>query len=184
MNALARDFAAVRPARFNVADYLRMADAGLFSERRVDLVDGELVEMAPAQSPHGMMHADLTAMLWALYKPNGFDLCLDIITVLPGNNVRAPDIGVRPRGDDGRVFRFNELVLAVEIADSSLSDDLGSKAMSYAKAGIPTYWVVDVSARVTHVLTTPEDSGYANRAVVPFAAPLTVPGVESTLVIG
>ena len=62
------------------------------------------------------------------------------------------------------------VALVVEVASSTLADDLGIKLRIYAAHGIPEYWVVDVEARVIHRMWSPGPKGYARRDVVGFGA--------------
>ncbi len=72
-------------------------------------------------------------------------------------------------------------ILLVELSFSSLAKDLGPKAWIYARAGVPTYWVIDLRRRQVHVHTEPGPEGYGRLEVLPFDAPLEVGGVTVVL---
>jgi Uma2 family endonuclease len=72
-----------------------------------------------------------------------------------------------------------EVLLAIEVADTSLAYDLGIKAQLYARAGVPELWVVDVNGSQTWVHREPSDKGYTSIVSVAFAAELT-PLLDST----
>lgn len=68
--------------------------------------------------------------------------------------------------------------LVIEVADSSLADDLGQKQIDYAAAGLLEYWVADVRGRVMHLCHTPQPDGYAVRNTQQFgivASAITLP---------
>lgn len=63
--------------------------------------------------------------------------------------------------------------LVIAIADTSVARDLGRKSGKYAQYGLAEYWVVDVNARLTHVLRDPDDRAYRDISGVPFDTVLT-----------
>ena len=96
-------------------------------------------------------------------------------------DVPEPDIYVFDAGVPWKPIDPTHVRLVVEIADNSRGYDLGRKAAKYAQYGIGEYWVVDVQARVTHVLRGVEDGAYHEIAAVAFdqaLRPQRVPGVE------
>lgn len=138
-----------RPVRrFSVDDVVRMVEAGILGEdERVELIDGELIVMAP----QGPEHADITTRLHDRLRQafgDGFVVreAKPIVTAVDG--LPEPDLAVvagsyadfarrHPRGD--------EAVLVVEVAVSSLLVDR-AKAATYARAGVPRFWLLDVKA--------------------------------------
>lgn len=71
-----------------------------------------------------------------------------------------------PEGDG--ILPLEAVKLLIEVADSTLAQDLGLKAALYAGAGVPEYWVVDVSGRMIHQMWSPRPEGYAGRREVAF----------------
>lgn len=84
---------------------------------------------------------------------------------------------------DKRFLRPEEIVLAIEIAETTIARDLGMKRTKYAGAKIADYWVVDSSRRVVHAHRDPVDGEYADVSTVRFGEPLTVPGTDATITI-
>jgi Uma2 family endonuclease len=171
------------PARFTAEEFLRMADLGLFEGRKVELAGGQIVEDEMPAYDHGWLQARLILLLGAavppLTQPVG-----ELSVRISDNTVRDVDAGlVRGVERGARFARPDQVVLAVEIAITTLPTDLHLKAAEYAAAGIPTYWVIDAVAAVTHVLTGPAPGGYGERRVVAFDQPLAVPGSDATIVI-
>lgn len=167
-----RDAAAPHPPpwvarrRWDVTAYHRMAAAGILHEDdRVELIDGELIEMTPIGGPHIGAIIALTQMFVLAAAGRA--------RVSPQNPVRLgehsepePDLALlRPR-DDG--YRGGEpplaadVMLLVEVADSSLRYDRVVKLPLYARHGIPEVWIVDLEGRVVEVCREPGAEGYAS----------------------
>ena len=186
MNQLAAKpaFAGAQRYRVSADDYLRMIDAGGFGDAHVELVDGELIEMSPSHSEHGRLLMLLGHLLYNAYAETNFVLYGDIITLFDDANVRAPDIAVVDNDIGGRKQLVpSDILLAVEIAGSTLNVDIGRKRIDYASAGIRHYWVVDVEGHRTHCYADPQGADYAAIAVVPFGKAMVVPGSDATVVV-
>ena len=139
-----------RPHRLTVVDYYRMAEVGILApDARVELIDGEIIDMAPP----GSLHAAIVMLLTRAFIEAVGDRAL----VLAQNPVRfseysepQPDLALlRPRGDSYREHhpRADELLLIVEVAASSLRFDIENKVPLYARHGIAECWLVDVDGK-------------------------------------
>jgi Uma2 family endonuclease len=171
------------PAHFTAAEFLRMAELGSFDEMKVELDHGELVRLNPPNLPHGVGQARVSGALFHALRSSDLEVAGEVTIILGDDTVRAFDAAVISRAAlSDKVLRPEHVLLAVEVADTTLEQDLGRKLRDYAAAGIPVYWVVDVNARVIHVLTQPTGDDY-KRAVVRFGEPLAVPGTNETIVI-
>ena len=178
-------FAGEQRYRVSADDYLRMIDAGAFGDAHVELVDGELIEMSPSHSEHGRLLMLVGRLLGNAYDATDFILYGDIITLFDESNVRAPDIAVVDKDiGDRKQLLPSDILLAVEIAGSTLGTDLGRKRIDYASAGIRHYWVVDVEGKRTHCYTDPQGADYAAIKVVPFGEGMAVPGADGAIVVG
>ncbi len=167
MGAYAVDDTDVMPARhrLNVDDYHRMAEAGILSEDdRVELIDGDLIDMAPIGQGHagvvnGLNHALSMAFGGQAIVSVQNPLRLDRL------NEPQPDVVVlRPRDDfyqHGTPAGPADVLLLVEVADSTLRYDRAVKLPLYASAGITEVWIVDLRRRVVDVHLTPAGDGYA-----------------------
>lgn len=179
MNQLAANpaFSGVQRYRVSADDYLRMIDAGAFGDAHVELVDGELIEMSPSHSEHGRLMMLLGRLLGNAYADTDFVLYGDIITLFDDSNIRAPDIAVADKDIGSRKQLVpSDILLVVEIAGSTLGNDLGPKRIDYASAGIRNYWVVDIEGKRTHCYTDPQGADYAAIQVVSFGDAVNVPG--------
>ena len=169
-------------ARFTTAEFLRMVEASAFEDWKVELVDGELERMPPPGKEHGRRQMMIGVRLSRVVAET---LLMGEVGIDLGNDtVLGCDAAVlrRPLGDaDNRMLRPDEVLLAVEIADTSRERDLGLKRMRYAAAGIAHYWVVDGERGVVHVHAEPVAGDYAEITTVRFGQSLTVPGTDATI---
>jgi Uma2 family endonuclease len=174
-----------QPFRFSADDYLRMIDANIFGSANVELFDGVLIEMSPSNTEHGRLLLSIGRLLGNIYDKTDYVLYGDVITLFDDSNVRAPDIAVVDQdiGDRKQLIPA-DILLAVEIAGSTLNVDIGRKRIDYASAGIRNYWVVDIEGQRTHCYTDPTGVDYAAIKVVAFGEALAVPGAHGEVVIG
>jgi Uma2 family endonuclease len=133
--------------------FARMVEVGLFPrERRVYLLGGRLFEKMAKTKAHGSVGAGITMTL-APRLPAGWSLWPESTIVLDQDSAPLPDFAVIRSGDLlGRAApeRYPgpaDVGLLIEIAVTSLREDLTSALERYARAGIPAYWVVDVPGR-------------------------------------
>jgi len=169
---------------FTAEDFLRMVALGAFENMRAELVRGEIEKMMPAHWNHGELNATVAALLLAELKPTGARVGTDVVIRIAETTVRAADIvAVRPDASPGAVLSGSDVLLAVEIADTTLDRDMADKRVDYAAAGIAHYWVIDAARRVVHSFGEPVDSDYAQVGTVRFGEPLPVPGTDATIVI-
>ena len=140
-----------------------MERAGLFHpEARIELIDGELIDMAPNGEGHG---TGLNSFARAL-----FTACGDRATLWVQSTVRLgpmdlpqPDFAVlRPRNDFyvGRHPEPADMLLLIELSDASIRYDRNVKRPLYARAGVPEYWIVDLKKRVVEAYRNPSPNGY------------------------
>jgi Uma2 family endonuclease len=177
-------FTGAQPYRMAAPDYIRLILAGGFGDAHVELVEGELVEMSPAGLEHSGRNADIVGDLVQFYKPLGYRLHIDAIVELSENTVRAPDIAVVDRNTGDRKHLLPaDILLAVEISDTTLTEDLGRKRIDYAASGIRHYWVVDVEGRRIHCYENPQGVDYATIQVIAFGEPVPVPETAGTITI-
>jgi Uma2 family endonuclease len=167
----------VKRRLFTVDEYHRMAEAGLLGEDdRVELIDGEVLEMAPI----GSRHAACVNRINRLFQKN-----LDErVVVSVQNPVRLsmhsepqPDVTLlRARPDDyeSALPGPEDVLLVVEVADSSIGYDRGLKIPLYAANGITEVWLIDLEARTVETYGSPEAAGYRERHVARTGDSLTL----------
>jgi Uma2 family endonuclease len=150
--------------RITADEYFRMGEAGVLRpDARVELIEGEIIEMPPIGSPHAAIVDQLGDLLHEALAHRAI-VRRQHPVVLDEYSVPQPDLAVVIRRDD--YYRRahpqpNDLLLLVEVADSTLAFDRKVKAGLYARTGAPEFWLVDVAhSRVTRFLS-PRDGVYA-----------------------
>ena len=155
--------------RFTVDEYLALGAAGILAkEERIELLDGEIICMAPIGNRHRISVnwvADL--MREAIGRRAMVQVQAPI--QLDDLTMPEPDIAVirRRSVNDLAPVLPSDVYLLVEVADSSLEFDLGEKLARYAAAGIPEVWIANLRAGELVVNTEPEGSAYTNVRVIP-----------------
>jgi Uma2 family endonuclease len=177
---------ATEPTRrlFTIHDYHRMVDAGILTEDdRVELLDGEIVQMTPIGSRHAGTVKRLTRVL---VGGLGRDAVVGIQdpVILDDFSEPEPDVSVCvPRDDDYTSShpRPDEILLLVEVADTSERYDRLRKLPRYAAVGVPETWLVDLTQNVIDVYGAPGPNGYEEHTTLgPGASlsPLRFPDVS------
>jgi Uma2 family endonuclease len=147
---------------FTVAEYHRMAETGILSEDdRVELIEGEIVAM----SPIGSRHAACVARLTALFSRAGRHVIVWVQNPirLAENSEPQPDVALlRPRADFYAAEHPGpeDVLLIVEVAETSAASDREVKVPLYARFGIPEVWLVDLAAEQVEVFRQPSSQGY------------------------
>jgi Uma2 family endonuclease len=164
--------------RITLADYDRMIAEGKFegglTRPRIELIDGELRDM----SPIGPLHEEAVDALnlWSVTN-----VPRQTVRVRIQNSVGIPELGSAPQPDvawvaqrsnrSGRPLN-NEILLIIEVSDSSLEFDRGEKANTYAAAGVQDYWVVNIPDRCVEVYRQLEAGSYRSHQT--FKAPAEI----------
>lgn len=158
-----RVLAGGRPWRFTVEDFHRLGEAGILSdEERVELIDGEIVDMAPIGSQHA---GSLKRIVAFLRRGLGSEVILSVQDPLYLRDDREPqpDVMLLRHRDDYYSESHptaSDVLLLIEVADSSIAYDRMEKADLYAAHGVSEYWLVDLSKRAVLVHTSPSSLGY------------------------
>ncbi len=145
--------------RFTVAEYHQMASAGIFLEDdRVELIEGEIVDMAPIGGPHIGTVNRLTA-LFARGLP---DVIVQIQSPIriDGHTEPLPDVVLLRPGTASYPAWPGSVLLVVEVCDTTLRYDREIKLPLYARAGIPEVWLVDLNRPTIYAYRDPAPDGY------------------------
>ena len=173
--------------KLTVTDIYGMLDAGILHEDdRVELIDGELLDMAPIGSDHA---ATVDAFTKALVLACGDRAIVRVQSPmrLDDLNEPQPDFSVlRPRSGGYRKAHPGpaDVLLLIEVADSSLRFDRRIKLPLYARFGIPEVWIADLQRRILERHRTPVDGTYADRTEHQpgeSLSPALLPGATLTL---
>lgn len=155
--------------RFTVADYYRMAAAGILGAHdRVELVDGRVVQMTPIGPDHAGCVKAVADVLRRTLGDTALLGVQDPIT-LDAASEPQPDVTVLRRLPGGYRVRHPgpaDILLVVEVADTSLAYDRDVKAPLYARAGIPEVWLVVLAESRIVVYREPGPEGYADMRTV------------------
>jgi Uma2 family endonuclease len=147
--------------RFTVDDYHRMAEAGILHEdSRVELIRGRIVDMAAIGSAHMVAVNRLNRLLAMAVGDRGV---ISIQNPVRLDKASEPDVAVlRPGADDlgAPIPGPSDVLLLIEVADSTLRDDRDEKGPLYAESGIAEYWIVNLMDQVFEVYRGPEAGHY------------------------
>jgi Uma2 family endonuclease len=149
--------------RFDVDEYIRMAQAGILSEHdRVELINGEVVAMTPVGPRH---NAAISRAARAIITAVGDRAIVQNQGSIQLSRFYAPQPDfalLRPRDDfyASHLPGPADIILIIEVAESSLDYDRQVKARIYAEFNVPEYWLVDVGAREVVRHTNPRGSAY------------------------
>jgi Uma2 family endonuclease len=166
-------------------EYRHMLEAGILSaEERVELIHGEVLEMTPIGNQHA---ACLRRLLRLLASALGPDVMLDAqnpIHLPEERSAPQPDLALLRSREDGYASRppaAGDVLLLVEVADSSLAYDRDVKVPLYARCGIPEVWLVDLAGRSIVVYRRPGQESYGEvqtRRQGDLLAPQALPGAR------
>lgn len=179
-----RDEADTSPYLWTCDEYHRMIRAGFFDDKRVELLDGEILQMPAQLTPHATAVQLTSDLLRALFAP-GHIVRVQMSLALGRRSEPEPDVLVVP----GTAYTYArhhpapaDARLLVEIADSTLRKDRGKKARAYARGGVTDYWIVNLVDRRLEVYRDPQPDGqyqdvqtYGLEEVV---GPLALPDAE------
>jgi Uma2 family endonuclease len=154
--------------RFSRAHYDRMIDAGIFGPQdHVELLDGEIIDMAPQKSRHATAVTLVADALRSAFGP-GVTVRVQLPFNLDDHSAPEPDVAVVPgKPRDYRDAHPARALLICEIADTTRAYDRGRKLSAYARAGVPEYWILDLNEETLEVCRVPQHSGYAQQRVLP-----------------
>jgi Uma2 family endonuclease len=177
----------VKRHRLTAAHYQRLGEIGVLPpEARVELINGEIIDMAPIGSRHwATVNRVDEALRYAIGKRALVSTQSSFR--LDDHSEPLPDIGVFVRRDDfyaGALPTAAETLLLVEVADSSARYDREIKLPLYAQRGIPELWIVDLDAKLFRVFRQPRGADYLESQATPspgVVALAALPGVTVDL---
>lgn len=171
--------------RITVDQYYDMARSGLIApDARVELIEGEVVPMAPIGDRHGSAVEELDELLHRAVAGRARVRC-QMPVRLGEFSEPQPDLTVmRPR--TGRNDRSHpsaaDVFLIVEISDSTLRYDLDVKVPLYARHGVPEVWVIDLKHGRVHFYRSPFEGSYRDATSTAETRVTTIPGVSGATI--
>jgi Uma2 family endonuclease len=178
MNAPARLETEPKRRLFTVEELLAMQAAGIFqASENFELIEGELILMQAKLNRHELFKNHLVRAFYRLL-PADVEPWVESTLYLRPDNAPDPDILLFPRGQSIETLPPEDVLLVVEVADTTLRTDLGVKAALYARFNIREYWVIDVQAPRLIVHRGPDGEMWrevrvlaADEAIAPLAFP-------------
>jgi len=173
--------------KLSVADYHRLGAAGVLGEDdRVELIEGELIDMAPI----GSRHASTVAQLARRFVQTVGEAAIVYIqnpVLLPGDSEPQPDVALlKPRADFYAASHPgpDDILLIIEVADTSVRYDREIKLPLYARHGISEVWLIDLESRRIEAFCKPSEGMFTqSRLIDPTGrrAPIALPELEVDL---
>jgi Uma2 family endonuclease len=168
--------------RWTRKEYERAAYAGAFGDRRVELIDGVVYDMAPQDSPHTTGVQKARRALDAAFPASRYDIRTQMPLALSRVSMPEPDLAVVPgEPDDYLKAHPKTALLVLEVADTSQYHDRVRKVEIYARAGLQDYWISNLAKDIVEVYREPVRGDYRTRLTFHRGeriAPLSCPEVE------
>ena len=155
--------------RFAVDEYMKMAEVGILKEsERVELIDGDIIEMSPIGNPHEAITAASNRLLAPLFIEGRAVLRVQGHVRLDENNRPEPDLALLKWRDDlygSQSPMPEDILLLIEVSDSTLASDRNVKLALYARFDIPEVWIENIPDRVVEAYANPVEGQYTESRI-------------------
>ncbi len=176
----------VQAKRFTIAEYHHLEETNFFQGDRTELIRGEIVSMAAKGTRHTFCCRNLLAELSTLIQGRAILQCQDPIFLLPSSEPE-PDFAIVRDRDDNYLTGHptpDDILLVIEISDSSLIYDRDVKGAMYAESGIEHYWIFNLLDNRLEAYSEPyrDDQGngtYAQRKYVLSHQAIALPSFDN-----
>jgi Uma2 family endonuclease len=152
---------------FTVDDYYRMAEAGILrDDDRVELIEGEIIQMPPIGSPHASVVDRLLALVTGQLPPRTVNIRVQGPVRLDEYSEPQPDFNLMRFRDDFYATAHptpDQVLLLVEVADTTHAYDRGIKVPLYAVAGVPEVWIANIVDEVIDIYRDPAEGAYRSQ---------------------
>ena len=148
--------------KWSIEEWHDLVDSGVLAEKKVELLEGEIIAMSPEGIPHSYTHQSVSDYLRELLKGKAYVRDAHPITL--DNSEPEPDIAIvrLPHTIYAQHHPYPEdIYWLIEISNQTLTKDLEQKTITYARNGIAEYWVIDLKNNKLIVHTQPQDNSYA-----------------------
>ena len=147
---------------FTVAEITAMQDAGILDEtENFELIEGEIIPMNPKYHAHEAIKSDIGAAMGAALRP-GLRIGYETSIFLSPNTFLEPDLCLYPKTIRSDEVKGADVIVAIEVAASTLRYDRGLKAKIYARYGFRELWVIDANAKRTFIHRNPIGDGWTS----------------------
>jgi Uma2 family endonuclease len=176
------------PYKWSIKEWHDLVDSGVLAGKGVEFLEGEIIEMSPEGIPHSYTHQSVSDCLRELFK--GMAYVRDAHPITLDNSEPQPDIAIvrLPATIYAQHHPYPEdIYWLIEVSNETLTKDLEQKTITYARNGIPEYWVIDLKKNRLIVHTQPQNSSYAQiieyqaGAISPLAFPEIVIAINRLL---
>jgi Uma2 family endonuclease len=171
--------------RFTRDEVEQMLHAGIFVGQRLELIDGELIDKMGQDPPHSHTLRIVHAWLIKIFgERTQMQQPIEAGAADRQRSLPEPDFSILAEFKDDyrrRHPRGDELLLSIEVADTSLRFDSTVKRDLYARAGIPEYWVLDINARRLIVHKNPVEGKFQEVITLPENASVSIGGAQITV---
>ncbi|HET9627759.1 MAG TPA: Uma2 family endonuclease [Kofleriaceae bacterium] len=162
------------------SEFDRLVELGLFADEHVELIEGTLVKMSPQLAAHASTVTKLAQLLFAQLHGRWI-VRSQAPLALSDDSEPEPDLAVVALGNYDASHPTSAL-LVIEVADSSLRKDR-AKAALYARAGVPSYWIVNLAARTLELYASPDGDRYAESRTLRADDTAHLPALELAFVV-
>jgi Uma2 family endonuclease len=167
LSSLIPEFPRAAQRRMRYAEYMSLVERGFYAEDQVELIDGQVITMSPIGEAHTMSMILARGAIERAFGPE-FTIRPQVPLGLPAtDSCPQPDLAVVRGSPRDHMMTPTFAVLVVEISATTLAYDLEPKAVLYALAGIPEYWVIDLNSRTVIVHREPMHGRYGSMSTLP-----------------
>jgi len=165
----------VQTYRWTRTEFEQLASTGIFDpEERLELLDGEIFQITPQSSWHATCVRMVEEALRTIYK-RGYDIRVQMPLAIDPRSLPEPDVAVVTGSfRDYRNAHPTTAILVVEVSDSSFTHDKERKRPRYARAGIPEYWILNLSDYCVEVYQDPVGGDYGLHTIFQPEASITL----------
>jgi len=142
------------PHRWTFDEYMLASEAGVFDSQAVELIEGELIDMASQKDPHAWAISRLVRLMMDLFS-DPYWIKIQATCRLSNYSGPEPDVALMSGPPSPPAIEKPAPLLFIEVSETALQYDRRPKASLYAKYGIPDYWVADVIGRQVEVFREP-----------------------------
>ena len=175
--------------KFTIAEYHQLVDLGFFTENdRIELIRGEIINMAPKRTPHSVCNSLLWKKLYQLIGQQAEIRVQEPITLLSNSEPESDVVVAKLKADNYLSAHpvAEDIILAIRIADSTLKYDREVKIPLYAEAGINDYWIFNLVDKCLEVYTKPfsrqnGNFNYQTRNIILADGTIEIPGFSDVI---
>jgi Uma2 family endonuclease len=171
MNPVVREPPALKHVRWTVDEYFRLVKLGLLGDRRVELLNGRIIEMPAQAHPHRLALSKLARLFFSRFPPESHWVVVEGTFVLSKHHAPDPDLHVFDVPEGTPEADLPLPIIVIEISDTTYRKDSGAKLRAYAAGGVRDYWILNIPLHRIEVYRSPEnptgkksDWQYADRA--------------------